>query len=306
MLLGQRRPAGLRRARRRTARARATWACCPIRLPGQLPVGDAAVRERLGKLWGVAAARRAGPVLSADGGGRRAGAVRDGREPGRRASRAAEALRRLDFLVVQDLFLTETAQLADVVLPATSFAEADGTYTNLERRVQRGPQGIQRAVGESRADWADPGRRWPRCGMTDGIEPATVAAQAERAQQVPSSSRLTGSARSSRPRPGRSPKPWNYPTRRRRAGRDRQGRAGLRRTSAGRRWATAACNGPPSALARPAQPRASRSRGRQSLGGAGRAAIWLVSGPVLWDGGAFMRTAPKQVRNAGACAVRCR
>ena len=67
-------------------------------------------------------------------------------------SLTAEALGRLDFLVVQDLFLTETAQLADVVLPATSFAEAEGTYTNLERRVQRGPQGIS-PVGESRADW---------------------------------------------------------------------------------------------------------------------------------------------------------
>ena len=47
-----------------------------------------------------------------------------------------EALEKLDFLVVQDIFLTETAKLADVVLPATSFAERDGTFTNTERRVQ--------------------------------------------------------------------------------------------------------------------------------------------------------------------------
>jgi formate dehydrogenase alpha subunit len=63
-----------------------------------------------------------------------------------------EALARLDFLVVQDLFLTETAQMADVVLPAASFAEKDGTFTNTERRVQR----VRRALdppGESRADW---------------------------------------------------------------------------------------------------------------------------------------------------------
>ncbi len=60
----------------------------------------------------------------------------------------------LDFLVVQDLFLTETAQLADVVLPAVSWAEADGTYTNLERRVQRAPKahpanGTARPIGRS-------------------------------------------------------------------------------------------------------------------------------------------------------------
>ncbi len=62
-----------------------------------------------------------------------------------------EALRRLDFLVVQDVFLTETARLADVVLPAASFAEKDGTYTNTERRVQR----VRRAVqppGDAKPD----------------------------------------------------------------------------------------------------------------------------------------------------------
>jgi NADH-quinone oxidoreductase subunit G len=58
----------------------------------------------------------------------------------------------LDFLVVQDLFLTETAQQADVVLPAQSWAEREGAFTNGERRVQRFYQAIP-AVGESRPDW---------------------------------------------------------------------------------------------------------------------------------------------------------
>jgi formate dehydrogenase alpha subunit len=49
----------------------------------------------------------------------------------------AEAFKALEFLVVQDIFLNETAQLADVVLPGVSFAEKEGTYTNTERRVQR-------------------------------------------------------------------------------------------------------------------------------------------------------------------------
>ncbi len=65
---------------------------------------------------------------------------------------ATELIRSLDFLVVQDLFLHETAQLADVVLPACSFAEKDGTFTNSERRVQRVRRAIA-PVGESRPDW---------------------------------------------------------------------------------------------------------------------------------------------------------
>jgi len=68
------------------------------------------------------------------------------------ASHVREALQKLDFFVVQDIFLSETAQLADVVLPATSFAEKDGTFTNTERRVQRVRKAIE-PVGNSRPDW---------------------------------------------------------------------------------------------------------------------------------------------------------
>ena len=63
-----------------------------------------------------------------------------------------EALSALDFLVVQDIFLTETAELADVVLPAASFAEKDGTFTNTERRVQRVRKAVE-APGEAKLDW---------------------------------------------------------------------------------------------------------------------------------------------------------
>jgi formate dehydrogenase major subunit/formate dehydrogenase alpha subunit len=68
------------------------------------------------------------------------------------ASKVRRALEAVDLLVVQDIFLTDTAALADVVLPATSFAETDGTFTNTERRVQR----VRKAVeppGEAREDW---------------------------------------------------------------------------------------------------------------------------------------------------------
>jgi predicted molibdopterin-dependent oxidoreductase YjgC len=64
---------------------------------------------------------------------------------------AAAALDRLDFLMVQDLFLTETAARADLVLPAASFAEQEGTYTNMERRIQRVHRAVP-PVGESKTD----------------------------------------------------------------------------------------------------------------------------------------------------------
>ncbi len=63
-----------------------------------------------------------------------------------------ETLKKTDFLVVQDIFLTETAQLADVVLPAASFAEKDGTFSNTERRVQRVRKAIE-PIGQCKADW---------------------------------------------------------------------------------------------------------------------------------------------------------
>ena len=63
-----------------------------------------------------------------------------------------EALDSLEFLVVQDIFLTETAQLADIVLPGTTWAERDGTFTGTDRRVQRIRKAIE-PVGESRPDW---------------------------------------------------------------------------------------------------------------------------------------------------------
>jgi formate dehydrogenase alpha subunit len=65
---------------------------------------------------------------------------------------AEESIKHLDFLVVQDIFMTETAQLADVVLPSSCFAEKNGTFSNTERRVQR----IRKAVeppGQAKSDW---------------------------------------------------------------------------------------------------------------------------------------------------------
>ena len=63
-----------------------------------------------------------------------------------------KALEQAEFLVCQDIFINETGEMADVILPATSFAEKDGTFTNSDRRVQR----VRKAInppGQARADW---------------------------------------------------------------------------------------------------------------------------------------------------------
>jgi formate dehydrogenase major subunit len=67
-------------------------------------------------------------------------------------NKVRKALAALDFLVVQDIFLTETAEFADVILPATSYLEKDGTYTNTDRRVQLGRKVLD-APGQARPDW---------------------------------------------------------------------------------------------------------------------------------------------------------
>lgn len=77
------------------------------------------------------------------------------------ANHVKKSLENLDFLVVQDIFLSETAKFADVVLPAACYAEKNGTFTNSERRVQRVRKAVE-APGEARADWeilADVSRR---------------------------------------------------------------------------------------------------------------------------------------------------
>jgi formate dehydrogenase major subunit len=67
-------------------------------------------------------------------------------------NKVRRALSALDFLVVQDIFLTETAEFADVVLPASSYLEKDGTYTNTDRRVQLG-RTVLDPPGQARVDW---------------------------------------------------------------------------------------------------------------------------------------------------------
>jgi len=83
-----------------------------------------------------------------------------------------------EFLVVQDIFMTETAQLADVVLPGSSFAEKEGTFTNSERRVQLVRQALN-PIGDSRPDWeviAELAQRTLAAGATSGRAAAIQSA----------------------------------------------------------------------------------------------------------------------------------
>ncbi len=77
-----------------------------------------------------------------------------------------KALKKLEFLAVNEIFLSDTAQYADVILPAASFAEKDGTFTNTERRVERIRQAIK-PVGQARTDWEILCEIAARCGYKE-------------------------------------------------------------------------------------------------------------------------------------------
>ena len=123
--------------------------------PGYQKVMDAAVKEKFEKAWGVSLSDVKGKTstemvntMGQEGGIRFLYVM--GENPllsDADLKHARKGFESLDFLVVQDLFLTETARLADVVLPGVSFAEKDGTFTNTERRVQRVRKGIEPLEG---------------------------------------------------------------------------------------------------------------------------------------------------------------
>ena len=95
-----------------------------------------------------------------------------------------EALSKLDFLVVQELFETDTTAFADVVLPAASFAEIDGTFTNNDGFVQRVRQSIP-PVQQSKADWIITAQLAAELGMSFGFEMSASAVFNEIAERIP-------------------------------------------------------------------------------------------------------------------------
>ncbi|MCK5558201.1 MAG: formate dehydrogenase subunit alpha, partial [Candidatus Hydrogenedentes bacterium] len=131
----------------------------PNVFPGYQAVNDEALREKFQKAWNVSLPGEPGLTVvemmhAAERGELKALYIM-GENPALsdpNLNRTRKALEKLDLLVVQDIFLTETAQYADVVLPAASFAEKDGTYTNTERRIQRVRKTLD-PPGEARQDW---------------------------------------------------------------------------------------------------------------------------------------------------------
>ncbi|KAJ57179.1 formate dehydrogenase [Actibacterium mucosum KCTC 23349] len=102
---------------------------------------------------------------------------------------ARDALARLDHLVVQDIFLTETANYADVILPASAFYEKSGTVTNTNRQVQMGRPAVP-PPGEAREDWAITVALAQKCGLNWHYDsPADV--YAEMARGMPSLDNIT-------------------------------------------------------------------------------------------------------------------
>ena len=134
----------------------------PNVLPGYQPVADENVLARFQQAWGtgVRLSGRPGLMMTEMFPAILAGKIKAmavmGENPvlsDANVAHVREALQHLEFLVVQDIFFTETAQLADVVLPAASFAEKDGTFTNTERRVQRVRKARSTPPGDALPDW---------------------------------------------------------------------------------------------------------------------------------------------------------
>ena len=127
--------------------------------PGYQKVNIPEIKEKFERAWNTSLPSEPGlthtEIFDAIADGRIKALYQVGENPRlseANAKHVEEALNKIDFLVVQDIFLTETAMFADVVLPSCSYAEKDGTFTNTERRVQRVRKAIP-PVGESKPDW---------------------------------------------------------------------------------------------------------------------------------------------------------
>ncbi len=130
----------------------------PMVYPDYLPVDDADVQARFEKLWNKSLSTNPGlttvEMVHAADAGEVKGMYVEGENPAMsdpNQNHAREAFTKLQHLVVQDIFLTETAGFADVILPASAFYEKTGTFTNTDRRVQMGRQ-VVNPPGEAKQD----------------------------------------------------------------------------------------------------------------------------------------------------------
>jgi formate dehydrogenase major subunit len=131
----------------------------PMVYPDYKPVDDPSQKARFEAFWGVGLDPEPGltvvEIMDAIHAGTLRGMYIMGENPAMSdpdVRHAREALAALEHLVVQEIFLTETAYHADVILPATAFPEKDGTFTNTDRRVQLGRRALE-PPGDARQDW---------------------------------------------------------------------------------------------------------------------------------------------------------
>jgi len=134
----------------------------PINYPGYIPVADEENRRKLAKLWNVPfESMPAEPghttveLMNAAYDGEIKGMFIMGENPmmtDPNLNHTEESLKKLDFLVVQDIFHTETTPFADVILPAASYAEKEGTFVNSDRRVLRVRKAVEKPGG-AEEDW---------------------------------------------------------------------------------------------------------------------------------------------------------
>ncbi len=175
----------------------------PFVFPDYQPVGDPVVRKKFADMWGVPLDRLSPtPGLKVTEMAREGSPVRAlfimGENPIISDPDIAHAeawFAGVEFLAVQDLFLTETARYADVVLPGAAFAEKTGTYANTERRVQLAHKAIE-PPGQARADWEIIVELSNRCGLptpfTDTAQVMTEIAKVAPAWAGISHQRLDG------------------------------------------------------------------------------------------------------------------
>jgi formate dehydrogenase alpha subunit len=127
--------------------------------PGYQRVNDPAIQQKFEDAWGVSLSGEVGltvtEMVELAGSGELKAMYVMGENPllaDADINHARECMEKLDFLVVQDLFLSETAAIADVVLPGASYAEKEGTFTATDRRVQPVRQAVE-PLGDSKPDW---------------------------------------------------------------------------------------------------------------------------------------------------------
>jgi len=146
----------------------------PNLFPGYQRVDDEAVRTKFEKAWGVNLPAKPGLTLTRAMNEAATGKLKAMVIFGENVmisdpdlNHVEEAVKKLEFLAVSDIFLTETAQLADVVLPAACYAEKDGTFTNTDRALRMVRKAVD-APGEARADWViacDLGKKFGSSGF---------------------------------------------------------------------------------------------------------------------------------------------